>query len=94
MIAKLALNELTHGTESTAFTSLREDLVAPWYFWLNRREADTSFADWPPLHDRSDGVGILRWMGQFLDREENCPACGTLGVLVSEEDVAMFARSD
>jgi molybdopterin/thiamine biosynthesis adenylyltransferase len=90
MIAKLTLTELTHGHASTVFESLREDLVAPWFFWLNRRESGTPFAEWPPLHDRMAGPGVLRWVGQFLDRDPHCAACGNLEIDVTDAELADF----
>lgn len=88
-MAKLALIELTEpGTP--AFDSLREDLIAPWYFWLNRREADTDFARWPPLGVATGGASVLRWFGQWLERDEHCPVCGTSEVALSDDDLAFF----
>jgi molybdopterin/thiamine biosynthesis adenylyltransferase len=94
MMAKLALVELTYGHESSIFESQRQDLAAPWFFWLNRREADTPFADWPPLHDRMDGPGVLRWIGQFLDRDPRCSACGSGldDVAVTADEIARFSE--
>jgi molybdopterin/thiamine biosynthesis adenylyltransferase len=90
LMAKLALVELTSDYDSDAFDSLRLDLVAPWFFWLNRREHDTPYAAWPPLLDRESGPGIMRWMGQYLERDESCPACGTETPTVSDEERAFF----
>jgi molybdopterin/thiamine biosynthesis adenylyltransferase len=92
MMAKLALNELTEPKSSSAFTSLRQDLVAPWFFWLNRRESGTPFEEWPPLHDRMSGPGVLRWIGQYLGRDPHCPSCGALDVSVTADDLAEFAE--
>lgn len=89
-IAKLALVELMTGHESPAFDSLREDLVAPWFFWLNRREPGTEFEHWPPLGDGQTGVAALRWLGQYLERNEECPACGTPQRAANEDEVAAF----
>lgn len=93
-MAKLALVELTEGRGSPVFDSLREDLVAPWYFWLNRREAGTEYEGWPPLHDQVGGPAVLRWIGQWLARDPQCAACGTPAVTVSEEEVALFSDAD
>ncbi len=90
MMAKLALIELTGDQSSPAFDSLRRDLVAPWFFWLNRREAGTQFEQWSPLGDGSVGPGILRWLGQYLERDEHCPACGIPEGTLAREDVAFF----
>jgi molybdopterin/thiamine biosynthesis adenylyltransferase len=90
MMAKLALVELMEGTPSAVFDSLREDLVSPLYFWLNRREASTPYAEWPPLFDRVDGPGILRWMGQWLERDPRCAVCGEMSNAVPDEDLALF----
>lgn len=89
-MAKLALVELTRDHDSSAFASLRTDLVAPWFFWLNRREAGTVYEAWPPLAADSSGPGVLRWMGQFLERDEHCVACGSSGGQVDDEALAEF----
>lgn len=90
-MAKLALVELTREHDSAVFESLRTDLVAPWYFWLNRRELDTPFEHWPPLPASAGGPGVLRWMAQYLDRDEACPACGLRPAEVDDDAAAFFA---
>jgi hypothetical protein len=55
---------------------LQRDFEAPWYLWLNRPEPGTQYATLPPLSDSSDEMTIQRWYGVYLDRDENCPACG------------------
>jgi molybdopterin/thiamine biosynthesis adenylyltransferase len=92
-IAKLVLLELTAEHQSPAFDSLREDLVAPWFFWLNRREPDTAYAEWPPLLDSMTGPSVLRWMGQWLARDENCAACGTSDAPLDGETLRAFGTA-
>jgi molybdopterin/thiamine biosynthesis adenylyltransferase len=73
-VTKLALLELV-GDRSPTFLSLRKDLVAPLYQWVNRREADSPYADLVPLGNSVDGLTILRWYGILLPRRDDCVAC-------------------
>ncbi|MBW1784252.1 MAG: ThiF family adenylyltransferase [Deltaproteobacteria bacterium] len=75
MVVKLAIQELLKGTETT-LRSLDDDLVAPWYLWLNRREAGTQFENIEPLEYNLDGLHILRWYGINVPRHPECPVCG------------------
>jgi molybdopterin/thiamine biosynthesis adenylyltransferase len=77
LVAKLALMELLAGTSST-LEPLNDDLVAPLYLWLNRREQETQYADWHPMATGVDELSILRWYGIELSRNEECPACGSM----------------
>jgi len=78
MVVKLALNELLKERQ-TSLDSLDEDLVAPWYIWLNRREKETPYENLNPLEYNVDGMTILRWYGIDLRRHDNCPVCGSFG---------------
>lgn len=78
MVAKLALQELLIGKETT-LRALDRDLAAPWYRWANRPEAGTWCGDWPPLSESVDEKTILRWYGIDLERDPGCPACGDFG---------------
>ena len=99
MVVKLILQELLKGKDTT-LRSLDEDLVAPWYLWLNRREAETQYADLEPLEFSTDGLKILRWYGVDFERNAHCPACGDFeksiaeaeGFEITPEDVARFAQ--
>lgn len=75
MVARLVIQELVAGKGST-LSVLDRDLAAPWYLWLNRPEADTRYADLPPLSESVDEMTILRWYGIHFDRDPACPACG------------------
>ena len=75
MVAKLALSELLTD-KPTTLRVLDRDYDAPWYLWLNRPEAGTPYADWPPLSESSDEMTINRWYGIYFDRDEECPTCG------------------
>lgn len=78
MVAKLALQELLIGKETT-LRALDRDLAAPWYRWANRPEAGTWCGDWPPLSESVDENTILRWYGIYLERDPGCPVCGDFG---------------
>jgi len=79
---------------------LDEDLSAPWYIWLNRREKDTDYERLEPLECNVDGMHVLRWYGVDLPRDTGCPCCGDYvgetaakdGVEVSGDDAAEFAE--
>jgi hypothetical protein len=75
MMVKIAIVLLLEGEETT-LAPLREDLVAPLYLWLNRREPGTDYAKLPPLEHRVDDMTILRWYGVLLPRDPDCAACG------------------
>lgn len=77
MVVKLTIQELLKGTQ-TSLRSLDEDLVAPWYIWLNRREMGTQYEKLSPLEYNVDGMHILRWYGIDMRRHEACPVCGHL----------------
>jgi molybdopterin/thiamine biosynthesis adenylyltransferase len=84
MMVKLAITSLLEGTNTT-LAPLREDLVAPLYLWINRREPGTDYAALPPLEHRVDDMTILRWYGVLLPRDPTCAACGAY-------DDALLAR--
>jgi molybdopterin/thiamine biosynthesis adenylyltransferase len=75
MVVKLVIQELLKGTETT-LASLNEDLVAPFFFWLNRRESGTQYEKLDPLEFNLSGIHILRWYGVNIERVPNCPVCG------------------
>jgi molybdopterin/thiamine biosynthesis adenylyltransferase len=75
MVVKLALQRLLVG-KPTAMRCLDEDLVAPFYIWLNRREPGTDYERLGPLQFNVDGLRILRWYGVRFDRNAACPCCG------------------
>lgn len=75
MVVKLAIQYLLKG-RSAALRSVDEDLVAPWWIWLNRREEGTDYEDLRPLGSEDDGPRILCWYPIARGREPNCPCCG------------------
>ena len=75
MVVKLVIQELLKRTETT-LRSLDDDLVAPWYLWLNRREAGTQYEKLEPLGFGLGGLRILRWYGVDIKRDPGCPVCG------------------
>jgi molybdopterin/thiamine biosynthesis adenylyltransferase len=97
MVTKLVVQELLKGRPTT-LRSLDEDLVAPFYLWLNRRDADSPFAALEPMGFEVNGMRILRWYGVPLERDPECSVCGDLigsvtkkeGVEIREEDLTEF----
>ncbi len=91
MLAKLALVRMLQATGSARFDALAEDLVAPRLIWIGRREPGTIYEDWPPLGDSlGEGPRIQQWLGMWLGRHPECPACGAPDEPVSEEDLEFF----
>lgn len=78
-VAKLTLLELLSGMPTTLDT-LNDDLVAPLYLWLNRREPETEYAVWQPMATGVDELSVLRWYGIGLARDEACAVCGSMTV--------------
>jgi molybdopterin/thiamine biosynthesis adenylyltransferase len=75
LMAKLALTELLRG-RTRRFDMLSEDLVAPAFFWLSRREPGTNYEYWPPLRDSAgEGPRILQWLGRWFEKDEQCSVC-------------------
>lgn len=89
MMTKIAILLLLEG-EQTTLAPLREDLVAPLYLWLNRREPGTDYEQLPPLEHRVDDMTILRWYGVLLPRDPDCAACGQF----EENLLARYGLSD
>jgi len=84
MVTKLVIQELLKGTDTT-FQSLDDDLVAPWYIWLNRREAGTQYAELDPLEFNIDGLHVLRWYGIDIQKSPDCPVCGDYNKSLAEK---------
>lgn len=67
LVAKLAVVNLQQQV-GTAPVGLDAALVRPWYIWINRREGE--YAD-------DAGYHILRWYPIHMEKDEDCPHCGT-----------------
>ncbi|MBL7189633.1 MAG: ThiF family adenylyltransferase [Phycisphaerae bacterium] len=101
MVVKLAIQFLLAGKSST-LRSLDEDLTAPWYLWLNRREAKTQYEGLPPLTGGMDGMRICRWYGIPIEPEPACPCCGDFvnamadneNIQLVEQDAAAFMPAE
>jgi hypothetical protein len=75
MCTKMGVLELLLG-EATSFRSLYDDLCAPIYQWIGRREAD--YGELPPLDSPGCDFRILAWYGIQSLRGPECPACGSV----------------
>ncbi|MFC1762910.1 ThiF family adenylyltransferase [Planctomycetota bacterium] len=74
MVGKLCVQQLLER-KPTSLRSLDEDLIAPLWIYLNRREGP--YAKLPPLgYNVGDGMSILAWYGMELKRNPACPVCG------------------
>ena len=101
MVVKLGLQHLLAGKRTT-LQSLDEDLIASWYIWLNRREAETEYEQLKPMAYFIDGPRVLRWYGIKFERDPQCPVCGDFlnvaarqeGIDISPEAVAAFSGAE
>jgi len=74
MVAKLGTQELCR-LKGAGDRSLEEDLIAPLWIYLNRREGP--YAKLPPLgFNVGDKMSVLAWYGIDLKRNPACPICG------------------
>lgn len=73
MMVKLALVELSRGTES-GISSLEEEFKANYYIWANRR--DRQYANWGSFHNTDGMPTIMKWYGINISKDENCTLCG------------------
>jgi len=99
MSAKVCLTFL-HRDKPTGLQSLNEDLVAPLYIYINRREAGTKYEKLEPLgFNAGNGkTHILSWQGVDLKRNLACPVCGyyvremskACGISISQQDVERY----
>ena len=88
MTSKLAISHLAD--------IMPEELGASFYTFLNRREPGTPYEGLEPLGcGVGQGMRILRWYGEKLQRHPACPVCGDFegemakayGISLSENDV-------
>ena len=82
MVVKLALVELSRGTES-GISSLEKELVFPAYLWVNRRERH--FLWFASFADPGNRPTIMRWYGIRMQKDENCVLCGKAHDFVVEQ---------
>ena len=73
MAVKVGMQYLLRNIKTT-LRSLDEDLVAPLYLWLNRREGQ--FKNLDPLEYNIGGMHVLRWYGMDVKPDPECPVCG------------------
>ena len=85
MMVKLALMELSRGTQS-GISCLEDELVWNYYMWANRRER--RHKNWAPMPGTVNKPTILRWYGAHISRNENCCLCSAHNMKLDEgEDV-------
>lgn len=74
MVVKLALQELSRGTECLIST-LEEELDYDFYMWANRRELH--FANWAPFNNNPGRKKptILQWYGVKFPKNCDCNEC-------------------
>lgn len=74
LMAKLVVVELQKQSGAPIPSGLEDDLRAPWYIWINRREGE--YSDLAPLCSPTKGPQILQWRSVTMDKVEGCPHCG------------------
>lgn len=90
MMSKLALVELSRGTES-GISSLEEEFKCNYYMWANRRERQ--YANWG-VFDNEEGLPtIMRWYGVEIEPNEECSLCGSSVKLDLGNDYAEQLRA-
>jgi len=99
MAAKLCINHLLKD-KPRGLRSLDEDLIAPLYVYINRREPGTRYEKLEPLgFNAGNGkIHILSWQGRDLKRNIACPVCGNYvdemskayGISISPKDAGKY----
>lgn len=85
MMVKLALVELSRGTES-GIAALEEELPFDYYMWANRRER--RHRNWAPFCGGGNRPTILRWYGAMIERVADCALCSVSKTALDEgEDI-------
>jgi hypothetical protein len=74
LMSKLGIIELQKQVGKVP-GGLDEDLSAPWYIWINRREGE--YTELPPLGAGGSTLRILQWNPVQMQKIEDCPHCGT-----------------
>ena len=74
MVVKLAIQELSRGTECL-ITTLDQELDYDFYMWANRRELH--FANWAPFNNNPGRKKptILQWYGVKFSKSCDCREC-------------------
>lgn len=85
MLVKLALVELSRGTDS-GIAALEDELTFDYYMWANRRER--RHRNWSPFPNGGNRPTILRWYGAPIERSADCSLCSKGEIALDEgEDV-------
>ena len=86
MVVKLLIIYLLRGKQTT-LEPLNEDLIAPWYLWLSRREPGTNYERLKPMGFDFGDMSIMRWYGLPMGKDPDCPCCGDfVGSLAAKEN--------
>lgn len=75
LMSKLVLLQLQSQIGAVP-AGLGDDLAAPWYIWVNRREEE--FAELASLGSPGKGPKVLQWHPVPMEKVEECPHCGTV----------------
>ena len=78
MMVKLALMELSRGTDS-GINSLEEELKQNYFMWANRRERQ--YQMWGSFTNKDRLPTIMKWYGVDIAKEDDCSLCGKARLL-------------
>ena len=82
MMVKLALVELSRGTES-GISSLEDEFQANYYIWANRRERQ--YTNWGSFHNTDGMPTIMKWYGINITKDDSCTLCGHKESLATDD---------
>lgn len=74
MMVKLALTELSRGTEA-GIASLEEEFCQNYFMWANRRERQ--YVQWGSFANPRRLPTIMKWYGVDVPRNPGCGLCGS-----------------
>lgn len=87
MMVKLALMELSRGTES-GINSLEGELTQNYYMWANRRERQYKL--WGSFTNRDRMPTIMKWYGVDIAKNPNCTLCGKSNLTVNTPETDLL----
>lgn len=87
MMVKLALMELSRGTE-TGINSLEDELKQNYFMWANRRERQ--YQRWGSFTNTDRMPTIMKWYGVDITRNPDCGLCGRIKLVVSTSETELL----
>lgn len=87
MMVKLALMELSRGTDS-GINSLEQELTQNYFMWANRRERQYKL--WGSFTNKDRLPTIMKWYGVDIAKEDNCNLCGKATLLTASAETQIL----